>query len=143
VRWSTTPERLLHFPAGLIGLPTLRHFIVMPNRKEGPLFWIQSVDEPEMAFVLTDPTNFFLDYRVVPDAAERQTLRIEEGDDCFVLVVVTVPPTRRSPSTWPHRSSLPRRPTGHCRPSSTRPNSPARKRSSLDCPNDYKNPCTL
>ena len=89
------PERLLHFPAGLIGLPTLRHFIVMPNRKEGPLFWIQSVDEPEMAFVLTDPTNFFLDYRVVPDAAERQTLRIEEGDDCFVLVVVTVPPDQQ------------------------------------------------
>jgi flagellar assembly factor FliW len=89
------PERLLHFPAGLIGLPNLRRFIVMPNRKEGPLFWIQSVDDPEMAFVLTDPTNFFLDYRVFPDAAERQILRIDEGDDCFVLVVVTVPPDQK------------------------------------------------
>ena len=89
------PEKLLHFPAGVIGLPTLRDFIVMPNRKEGPLFWIQSVDEPGMAFVLTDPTNFFLDYRVAPDTAERQTLRIDQGDDCFVLVVVTVPPDQK------------------------------------------------
>lgn len=86
------PANLLHFPAGLIGLPNLRQFIVMPNKKQGPLFWIQSVDDPDIAFVLTDPTNFFLDYFVVPDPTERQSLRIEEGDECFVLCVVTVPP---------------------------------------------------
>ena len=85
------PQNLLNFPAGLIGLPNLRRFIVMPNKKKGPLFWIQSVDDPEMAFVLTDPTNFFLDYLVVPDAGERQTLQIEESDECFCLTVVTVP----------------------------------------------------
>ena len=38
------PDNLLQFPAGLIGLPKLRHFVVMPNKKKGPLFWIQSVD---------------------------------------------------------------------------------------------------
>lgn len=86
------PENLLCFPAGLIGLPNLRRFIVMPNKKKGPLFWIQSVDDPDMAFVLTDPTNFFLDYLVVPDISERQSLRIEEGDECYTLSVVTVPP---------------------------------------------------
>ncbi|THB75738.1 MAG: flagellar assembly protein FliW [Desulfobulbaceae bacterium] len=85
------PEKLLHFPAGLIGLPTLHDFVVIPNKKEGPLFWIQSVDDPEMAFVLTDPTNFFLTYKVAPDESERNTLRIGEEDDCFVLSVVTVP----------------------------------------------------
>lgn len=86
------PANLLHFPAGLIGLPNLRHFIVMPNKKQGPLFWIQSVDDPDIAFVLTDPTSFFLDYLAVPDTSERQSLRIEEDDECFVLCVVTVPP---------------------------------------------------
>ena len=85
------PEKLLHFPAGLIGLPTLHDFVVIPNKKEGPLFWIQSVDDPEMAFVLTDPTNFFLTYKVAPDESERNTLRIGEEDECFVLSVVTVP----------------------------------------------------
>lgn len=86
------PENLLHFPAGLIGLPNLRNFVVMPNKKQGPLFWIQSIDDQDIAFVLTDPTNFFLDYRVIPEPAERQSLNIDEGDECFVLTVVTVPP---------------------------------------------------
>ena len=86
------PKNLLHFPAGLIGLPNLHDFVVIPNKKEGPLFWIQSIDDPDMAFVLTDPTNFFLDYSVAPDESEKTMLQMNGGDDCFVLTVVTVPP---------------------------------------------------
>lgn len=85
------PDNLLHFPAGLIGLPNLRHFIVMPNKKEGPLFWIQSIDDPDIAFVLTDPTNFFLDYQLAPEESERNNLKIDEDDEFFILSVVTVP----------------------------------------------------
>jgi flagellar assembly factor FliW len=85
------PDNLLHFPAGLIGLPNLQRFVVMPNKKEGPLFWIQSIDDPDMAFVLTDPSNFYPTYRVQPEPSEKQRLQIENGDDCYVLVVVTVP----------------------------------------------------
>jgi flagellar assembly factor FliW len=89
------PNNLLHFPAGIIGLPNLRDFVVMPNKKNGPLFWIQSIDEPEMAFVLTDPTNFFLDYSVKPDSLQRQSLAITEEDQCYSLTVVTVPPDQK------------------------------------------------
>ena len=85
-------NNLLHFPAGLIGLPTLRDFIVMPNKKEGPLFWIQSVDDPAIAFVLTDPSNFFPEYQVDIDEIERNLLHLKENDPCYILSVVTVPP---------------------------------------------------
>ncbi len=63
-------NKLLHFPSGLVGLPNL---------------------DPQMAFVLTDPTNFFLDYRVLPEKEDRDMLQIKEGDECLTLVVVTVP----------------------------------------------------
>ncbi len=89
------PANLLHFPAGIIGLPNLRDFVVMPNKKNGPLFWIQSVDEPEMAFVLTDPTNFFLDYNVQPDSLHKESLGITDEDECYTLTVVTVPPDKK------------------------------------------------
>ena len=85
------PDKVLYFPAGLVGLPNLKHFVVMPNKKDGPLFWIQSVDDPDIAFVLTDPTNFFLEYKVAPDSEEKQTLHIEKDEDCFALSIVTVP----------------------------------------------------
>lgn len=89
------PANLLHFPAGLVGFPNLRDFVVMPNKKDGPLFWIQSVEDADIAFVLTDPTNFFLDYKVAPDNNEKEWLKIEKDSDCYVLSVVTVPPDQK------------------------------------------------
>lgn len=88
------PDEVLHFPEGLIGFENLHDFIVMPNKKNGPLFWIQSVDDPEIAFVLTDPTNFFLDYKIVPSKEEKTILKISSEEECFILSVVTVPPSR-------------------------------------------------
>ncbi len=89
------PAHLLHFPVGLVGFPNLRDFVVMPNKKEGPLFWIQSIDDNDIAFVLTDPTNFFLEYKVIPEESEKNILKIEKVEECYVLTVVTVPPDQK------------------------------------------------
>lgn len=88
------PDNSLLFPEGLIGFEDLRQFVVMPNEQDGPLFWIQSVEDPQLAFVLTDPSNFYDNYKVVPDDRERDKLGIAEGDDCYVVSVVTVPSDR-------------------------------------------------
>lgn len=88
------PTHILHFPQGMIGLDQLKNFLVMPNKKQGPLFWLQSVDDPAFAFVVTDPTNFFLDYLVLPDEKERQTLGIGAEESCFVLAIVSISETK-------------------------------------------------
>jgi flagellar assembly factor FliW len=84
------PKKTLSFPDGLIGFDDLHEFVVIPCGKEGPLFWIQSVDDAQVAFVLTDPTNFFLDYKVVPERNECAKLGIDNPDECHSLSVVTV-----------------------------------------------------
>jgi len=84
------PAKTLSFPEGLIGFESLREFVVIPSAKEGLLFWIQSVDDPQIAFVLTDPTNFFLEYKVVPDQNECDKLGLASPEDCHSLSVVTV-----------------------------------------------------
>ncbi|WP_321366956.1 flagellar assembly protein FliW [uncultured Desulfuromusa sp.] len=89
------PESTLLFPEGLIGFESLRDFIVMPNEKQGPLFWIQSVEDPQVAFILTDPTNFYYDYKVVPDGRERQKLGIDENGESHIISVVTVSSDRK------------------------------------------------
>lgn len=89
------PQKSIHFPNGLLGFEALHDFIVMPQKKEGLLFWIQSIDDPQVAFVVTDPTNFFLEYKIVPEKNEWQKLGIKKGGEYCVLAVVTVPPDRR------------------------------------------------
>ena len=83
-------DNCLLFPNGLVGFEALRNFVVMPNEKEGPLFWIQSVEDPQVAFILTDPTNFFPDYQLIPDVGEREKLGMKDDEVSFVLSVVTV-----------------------------------------------------
>ncbi|MBN1141286.1 MAG: flagellar assembly protein FliW [Deltaproteobacteria bacterium] len=88
------PAQTLLFPEGLIGFEKLRRFVVIPNKKEGLLFWIQSVEDADVAFIVTDPTHFFLDYKVVPDQQEQEKLGIADAGACFNLVVVTVHPDK-------------------------------------------------
>lgn len=89
------PKKTLSFPEGLIGFEHLREFVVIPSSKEGLLFWIQSVDDAQIAFVLTDPTNFFLDYKVVPDQSECAKLGLDNPEGCLSLSVVTVHPDKK------------------------------------------------
>jgi len=88
-------DNLVIFPKGLIGFENLRHFIVMPRTKEGPLFWIQSAEDQEIAFILTDPTNFFPDYALEPDAEEQRLLEMQADSVCYALSVVTVTPEQK------------------------------------------------
>lgn len=60
-----------------------------PTRKKD-LCWIQSIEDPEVAFLVTDPTNFFLDYGIAPDKKELAKLEITVQEDCYVLSIVTV-----------------------------------------------------
>ena len=91
---SYDPAQILHFPEGLIGLDQLQRFLVMPSRKEGPLFWIQSVDDPDFAVVVTDPTHFFRDYLIGPDERERAKLGIDADGACHALAIVSISENR-------------------------------------------------
>lgn len=91
---SYEADQILQFPEGLIGLDQLQRFLVMPNRKEGPLFWIQSVDDPDFAFVVTDPTHFFRDYLIGPDERERAKLGIDADGACHALAIVSISENR-------------------------------------------------
>ena len=91
---SYEADQILQFPEGLIGLDRLQRFLVMPNRKEGPLFWMQSVDDPDFAIVVTDPTHFFRDYLIGPDERERAKLGIDADGACHALAIVSISENR-------------------------------------------------
>ena len=86
------PGKTILFPEGMIGFEELRHFVVMPNDEGQPLFWVQSVEDPCVAFILADPTLFFPDYQLRPGKPELDKLDLDKKGDCFVLTVVTVHP---------------------------------------------------
>ncbi len=80
-------ERVMTFPHGLLGFPEHTRFALIQAGEENYFFWLQSIDEPELAFVVTDPTLFFKDYNV--PVREETIAEIELADErlvqCFVI----------------------------------------------------------
>jgi flagellar assembly factor FliW len=88
------PARVIRFPKGLLGFPNYSDYVLLesgdpsqPN-VECNFWWLQSVDLPELAFVVTDPTLFVSTYKVPIHAEQMQGLGIKTLDDAQVLVIV-------------------------------------------------------
>jgi flagellar assembly factor FliW len=87
---SVDDERIIDFPSGLLGFPEHRRFALIQTGEENYFFWLQSVDEPNLAFVVADPGIFFKGYEVPLRDETRQELQLgaEEGAERFLQVFV-------------------------------------------------------
>jgi flagellar assembly factor FliW len=61
---SIDEERTMTFPRGLLGFPEKQRFALIQTGQGNYFFWLQSIDDPNLAFVVTDPSTFFKDYDV-------------------------------------------------------------------------------
>jgi flagellar assembly factor FliW len=85
-RLNVEDERLINLPHGLLGFPNHTRYALIQSGEENYFFWLQSVDEPALAFVVTDPSIFFRDYEV-PIREETQT-ELQLTDTNFAQVFV-------------------------------------------------------
>lgn len=51
-------------PFGIPGFPDHKQFVIFEHKQDSPFLWYQSVDEPGLAFVLTDPYLFKPNYSI-------------------------------------------------------------------------------
>lgn len=87
-------EKIICFEQGLIGFPDLRNFaLIYDEEKEGgrSISWLQSMDEPELAFPVMDPLRVCPDYNPNVEEELLKALGEPSEESLFVLVTVTVP----------------------------------------------------
>ncbi len=81
---------VVRMPRGLIGFEELTAYCLIQHRPDAIFRWLQSIDEPSLAFVVADPSQFFADYDVeIPDA-EAEKLRLDKADDAQVLTIISI-----------------------------------------------------
>ena len=84
-------ESILTFPSGLVGFPEQQRYVILDHDTEAPFKWLQSVEEPSLAFVILDPALFHPDYNINVPADALAEIRAEEGDDLALVVILTIP----------------------------------------------------
>ena len=81
--------KIINFVKGILGFPEDRQYILLPHSKDSPFLWLQSLNTPELAFVVINPALIVTDYFFeIPDGMER-VLELERPSQAEILVLVT------------------------------------------------------
>lgn len=87
-------SKIITFEDGIIGFPDMKKFtLIFDEEKEGKpsISWLQSMDEPEVAFPVMDPLLVCETYNPSVEDELLKNLGTIKEDNLYVLVTVTVP----------------------------------------------------
>lgn len=84
-------ESILTFPSGLLGFPDRRRYVILDHDTEAPFKWLQSLDEPALAFVIIDPGLFLADYRIEASGEAMSEVQGGETEEMATAVILTIP----------------------------------------------------
>lgn len=83
---------IVNFHRGLYGFDEVHKYVIIDNQDTGGIFkWLQSVDRPDLAFVIINPFFIVPDYEFdIPDGIVER-LEINKPEDIAVFTIVVVP----------------------------------------------------
>ena len=84
-------DKIFHFADGLPAFEGEHRFIILPFDDDSPYSFLQSVETPELAFLMTVPFVFFPDYEFVLEDDVMAALAIKGSEDMQVYTLVTIP----------------------------------------------------
>jgi len=84
-------DSVISFPRGILGFSDYKKFILLPRKDDSPFFWLQSVEDEYLAFVLMNPKLVMPDYRIEIAADIKQELEKNGQDPLDLMCIVTVP----------------------------------------------------
>lgn len=83
-------SKVLHFPDGLLGFPDVTRFALVDAGDDGTYFWLQSLDDPQLAFLAAVPWAFFPDYEPELATPDQEALALADAHDAMVLCLLTI-----------------------------------------------------
>lgn len=84
-------SQIFSFPMGLLGFADRKQFLVIDHSDNSPFKWLQSIDEPDLAFIITDPLFFRSDYHISVRRNELSVIEPGDEEDLVVSVIMTIP----------------------------------------------------
>jgi flagellar assembly factor FliW len=90
-RVTLAEDQVIAFPRGLIGFMGHREFTLLQIREDSPFLVLQSLTDPTLGLLVTDPFNFMTEYEVVIGDADLRLLGVTSREQVSILVTVTIP----------------------------------------------------
>lgn len=87
---SVSEKQLMDFPDGLYGFEQYRKYALLDAHRR-PFYWLQSLDEVAVAFVLINPYVFRRDFVLDISDDDYEKIGSPKEEDVLVFAVVTIP----------------------------------------------------
>ena len=84
-------DKVLSFPRGILGFSKNKDFILFPHTEGSYFFWLQSIEDGNLAFVVMNPQLVKPDYTVNIEAPVLKELNAQELTELEVMCIVTIP----------------------------------------------------
>lgn len=84
-------ENIICFTGNIIGFDNSKNFMLIPHAEDSPFTWLQSLDEPEVAFVLIQVFDFFPDYAPDVDDNDLSEVGITSAEELILATLVSIP----------------------------------------------------
>ena len=95
---DVSPENIIEFPAGLPGFGQCHRFTFVEESAQPTVLQMQSVDDPQVVFSVTDPASLGVSYEFVLNDDEVSALGLTAPDDAAVAVIVRKGEANGSPA---------------------------------------------
>ena len=94
-------EEIITMPFGMPGFSDQKQFVLLDHKEDSPFQWYQSIQDPSLAFVITDPLLFKPDYAVNMHTIVKELGWDEElsGNELELYAIVNIPPGRPEKTT--------------------------------------------
>lgn len=83
-------KTLIVFPNGLVGQPDWKRFVLMTPEEDGTIQVLQSVEQAELALMVTNPMQIIANYSVPLSREERAVLQLEADEQPTVLCTISI-----------------------------------------------------
>ena len=82
------PTSIIDFPQGLAGFEDLHRFKLFHETERPTVYFLQSIDDPDIQFTVVNPDSFQVAYECVLSNEEATILQLEDGSEVAVLVTL-------------------------------------------------------
>lgn len=94
-----TDEDVVQIPEGLIGFPGSKNYLLLSVKPDSPFRWLQSVEEPALAFLCTDPNHYVPYYAPTISDRHARELKLTTETARLLLCTAAIPKGRPSDMT--------------------------------------------
>lgn len=84
-------NQVLTFVKPILGFQNYEKFVLLPGPKESPLWWLQSVEDGALAFLLLEPLQVLPDYQVPFTPQDLHELNASSPQDISIYTLLVVP----------------------------------------------------